>query len=67
MKIRKSRNKEKLVRFSSFSLFPVRKREAVNVWNPAIDHPTRRITQGLGIIKCWEDRPDLGRIPDTFT
>ena len=31
-----------------------------------IDHPTRRITKGAGIIKGCEDKRDRGSIPDTF-
>ena len=32
-----------------------------------MDHPTRRITQGVGIVKGWEGKQDHKRIPDTFT
>ena len=32
-----------------------------------IDHPTRRITQGAGIVKGWEAKQVHERIPDTFT
>ena len=32
-----------------------------------IDHPMRRITQGTGIIKGWEEKRDHGHIPDTLT
>ena len=41
-----------MVGFSSSSLFPTRKQEA------GIDHPTRRRTQGAGIVKGWEDKRD---------
>ena len=44
MKTWKSRSEEKVVGFTSGSLFPARKREAVN-------HLTRRKTQGVGIVK----------------
>ena len=31
-----------------------------------IDHPTRRKTQGVGIVKGWEDKRDRGSISDTL-
>ena len=39
-------------------------------WNYGIReiyHLTRRRTQGVGIVKGWEDKRDRARIPDTFT
>ena len=67
-KTRKSRHEEKVVGFSSVTLFPARKLEAViQGGTRGIGHPTRRKTQGDGIVKGWEDKRDLGRIPDTFT
>ena len=55
---------EKVVGFSSASLFPARKLETVTQGGTkGIDHLTRRRTQGVGIVKGWED----GHIPDTFT
>ena len=46
-KTRKSRSKEKVVGFSSASLFPERKREAVNQGGTRdIDHTTRRKNPG---------------------
>ena len=60
-----------MVGFSSASLFPSRKREAVTKGGTrGIDHPTRRKTKGAGIVKVvkgWEDKRESGRIPDTFT
>ena len=32
-----------------------------------IDHPTRGRTEGVGIVKGWEDKGDRGRIADTLT
>ena len=47
--------------FSSASLFPERKREAVTQGGTrGIDHPTRRKTQGAGIYKGWEGKIDRG-------
>ena len=64
----KSTSEEKVVGFSSASLFPARRREAVTQDGiRGIDHSTRRRTQGAGIVKGWEDKRDRGRIPDTFT
>ena len=49
-------------------LFPARKRKVV-IWveTTIIDHPTRRITRGAGIVKDWENKRDHGCIPETFT
>ena len=58
-KTRKRRSEEKVLGFSSASLFAARKREA--------DHLTWRRTQGAGVVKGWHDNRDHGRIPDTFT
>ena len=67
----KSRNEEKVAGFSSASLFPAKKRDAVThggTMEPGgIDHLTRRKTLGAGIVKGWEDKRDRGRLPDTFT
>ena len=54
-----------VVDFSSASLFPTRKWEAVPGWNKGIDHLTLRRTQGAGIVK--DLKGDRGRILDTFT
>ena len=55
-KARKSRSEEKVVGFSSVSLYPARKREAVTQGGTReIDHPMRRKTQRAGIAKGWED------------
>ena len=32
-----------------------------------LDHPTRKIAQGAGVVKGWEDKQDHKHIPDTFT
>ena len=69
----KEENKEKyelreVVGFSSASIFPARKREAVNQnGTRGMDHLMRRRTPGAGIGKDWEDKRDHGRIPDAFT
>ena len=67
----KSRSEEKEVGFSSASIFPVRKREAVTqgetIEPRGIDHLTQRTAQGAGIVKGWEDKRDRGLTPDTFT
>ena len=56
-----------MVGFSSASLFPARKWEAVTQGGTrGIDHPMGRKTQGPGIVKDWEDNPDYGHIPDIF-
>ena len=57
-KTQKSRGEEKVVGFSSASLFPKRKREAVTQGGTrGIDHRTRRRrTQVAGIVKGWEDK-----------
>ena len=53
----KSRSEEKVVGFSSSSLFPARKRNAVTQGvTRGIDHQTQRRTQGAGIVKGWEDK-----------
>ena len=58
----------KVVGSSSASLFTARKKEAVTQGGTrGIDHPTRKRTQGVGIVKGWEDNRDRGGIPDTFT
>ena len=65
---RKSRSEEKVVGFNSAFLFPVRKWEAVTQGeNHRDSHPTWMITQGVGIIKGWEDKRERVRIPETFT
>ena len=57
-----------MVGFSSASLFPARRWEAVTQGGTrGIDHPIRRKTQGVGIMKGLEDKRDRGCIPDTFT
>ena len=66
-KTRKRRSEEKGMDFSSASLFPTRKRKAINQGGTTgIDHPMRRRTQGAGIFKAWEDKRDRMRILDTF-
>ena len=51
MKTRKSRSKEKVVGFSSASLFPAMKLEIITQGGTrGIDHPTRRRTQGAAIV-----------------
>ena len=78
-KLRKKKSEEKVVGFSSASLFPTRKREAVphneagsshpgwNYETKGINYLMRRKTQEAGIVKYWEDKRDRERIPDTFT
>ena len=67
MKTRKRMSEEKVVGFSSTSLFPARKRKAVTKGRiREIDHRARSRTQGAGTVKVGEDKRDLGRIPDTF-
>ena len=52
-KPRKNMSKEKVVGFSSASLFPTRNRKAVTKGRTReIDHWTRRITQGALIVKA---------------
>ena len=64
----KRRSEEKVVGFSSATLLPTRKWEAVTQGGTmGIDHLMRRRTQRAGIIKGWEDKRYHGRIPDTFT
>ena len=60
----KSRSEEKVVIFSSATLFPARKQEAVTQGGTML---MGRKTQGASIIKCWEDKQDCRCIPDTFT
>ena len=63
----KNRSEEKMEGFSSASLFPARKQEAVTHGGTRnIDHLTRRRNKGAGIVKGWEDNRGRGRIPDTF-
>ena len=57
----KNRSEEKVVDFSSASLFPARKREVVR----RIDYLRFR-TQGAGVVKGWKEQCNCGRIPDTF-
>ena len=66
-KDRKSRSEEKVVGFSSVSIFLPRKREAVTREPGGIDHPTRRRTQGACIVKGWKDKRNRGLISDAFT
>ena len=63
-------SEEKVVGFSSASIFPAKKREAFTqggTMKPGDRPPDAEETQGAGIVKGWEDKLDLGRIPDTFT
>ena len=63
---KESRSEEKVVGFSSVSLLPARKREAITQGGtPGLDHLRR--TQGAGMVKGWEYKGDRRRIPDTFT
>ena len=67
-KTRKYRSAEKVVGFSSVSLFPAKKREEVTQdGTRGIDNSTRRRTQGASTVKVWEDKGVRGCIPDTFT
>ena len=51
----KSRTKEKVVFFSSASLFPPRKQEADKQGGTrGINHPTQKRTQGVSTVKGWE-------------
>ena len=61
-------SEEKVVSFSSASLCPARKWDAVieGGTRVGIDHQTRRRTQGADIVKWWEKR-DHGHISETFT
>ena len=64
----KSRSESKVIGFSSASLFPERKWEAVTQGRTrGTDHSTRRRTQGVGTVKVLEDKRDRGCIADTFT
>ena len=66
-KTMKSRSEEKVVGFSSASLFPARKREAVTqAGTRGIDHPMWRKTQGACIVKGWKNIQDCGRTSYTF-
>ena len=57
-KHKKSRSKEKVVFFSSASLYTARKWEAVTQGiTGGIDHPTRRKTQGTDIVKLMSFTP----------
>ena len=67
-KTRKGWSQDKVVGFSSASIFSGRKWEAITQGGTkGLDEPTRRITQRAGIIKGWEDNRDRERIPDSFT
>ena len=67
-KRKENRSKEKVVGFSSASLFPARKREALTQGGTrGIDHLTQRRNQEAGVVKGWEDKRDSGSIQDTFT
>ena len=67
----KKKSEEKVVDFSSASLFPIRKRVVVtHDRNRRIDNPTRRKPQGAGIFKGLgrrERERGGGRFPDTFS
>ena len=64
----KSRSEEKVASFSSASLFPATKWEAVTQdGNRELDHLTQRKAQRAGIVKGWEEKRDCWRFPDTFT
>ena len=66
-KKQKSRSEEKMVGFSSPSLFTARK------WEPVTQDGTRGIdylmqrTQGASITKGWEDKQNCQYLQDTFT
>ena len=52
-----------------FSL-PIPRREtgeSPTVETSGIDQPSRKGTQGFGIVKGWEEKRDRGRIPDIST
>ena len=51
----KSRSEEKVAGFISAFLFRARRREAVT---RVIHYPILRITQGAGIVRGWEAKPD---------
>ena len=66
----KSMSEEKGVDFSSASLFPAKKWEAVNqveTMEIGMDHLTQMKTQKEGIIKSLEDKRECGCLPDIFT
>ena len=71
--MQKTRDEERVVLFSSASLFPVRKWEAVTHGGNHRDRPPDaedRLPEGEenpGIVKGWEDKRDSWCIPDTFT
>ena len=57
-----------MVGFSSASLFPTRKWEAVTQGGiMEIDNLARKRTQEAGIVKGWDSKRDPGRISDTLT
>ena len=62
-KTRKSKTEEKVVSFSSVSLFPCKEMggshsswKSWNHLNRGIDHLTWGKTQGAGMVKGWEDK-----------
>ena len=56
-----------MVDFSSASIFPARKRETITQGGTnGIHNPTRKRTQGAGIVKDWKEKRDRRRISDTF-
>ena len=62
-----SRSEEKVLDFSSVSLFPARKRKTVTQGGTrGIDHSTRRKIQGAGIVKSWENKRYRGHISYTL-
>ena len=62
------KREEKVVGFSSASLFPTRKWKSVAQGGTrGIDYQTWRRMQGAGIVKGWEDKRDHEHIQDTFT
>ena len=66
-KTRQSRSEKKVASFSSASLFPARKREAVTQGGTMVtDHLTRRRNQGAGRAKGWEDKNDTRAGPLTL-
>ena len=66
-KTQKSKREEKVVGFTSASIFLVRKREAVTHGGTRrADHLTRRRTQETSIVKGWEDKRNRGCLLDTF-
>ena len=66
-KTRKSMSEEKVVGFSSASLFPARKRDVITQGGDrGIDHSMRRKTQGDGTVKGWEGKRDRRCVPGRF-